>query len=103
MNGTQFINDIEELVELSLKPQERIQLLRRILDKLFKELTKKYEVAMTTLQPRMAYYCQQENINKQSTELLNELRIFCNNVVQSRNNRGNKKVLSRREIIHTTS
>ena len=83
MNGTQFINDIEELVELSLKPQERIQLLRRILDKLFKELTKKYEVAMTTLQPRMAYYCQQENINKQSTELLNELRIFCNKVVHS--------------------
>ncbi|NLJ82814.1 MAG: AAA family ATPase [Bacteroidales bacterium] len=83
MNGKQYINDIEELVGISLKPQERIQLLRRILDMLFKDLTKKYEIVMTTLQPRMACYCQQENIDKQTTQLLHELRIFCNKVVHN--------------------
>lgn len=83
MNGKQFINDIEGLVEAKLKPQERIQLIRRVLDKLFRELTKKYPVVMTTLQPRMAYYCLQENIDKQTTELLNELRIFSNKVVHA--------------------
>ncbi len=83
MNGKQYINDIENLIEVQLKPKERIPLIRGILDKLFKELTKKYEVAMSTLQPRMAYFCQQENIDKNTTELLNELRIFCNKVVHS--------------------
>lgn len=83
MNGKQFINDIEDLVEANLKPLERIQLLRRILDKLFRDLTKEYPVVMTTLQPRMAYYCQQENISKETTELLNELRIFSNKVVHA--------------------
>ena len=83
MNGKQFINDIEDLVEVKLKPVERIQSVRRILDKLFRDLTKKYPVVMTTLQPRMAYYCQQERIDKATTELLNELRIFSNKVVHN--------------------
>lgn len=83
MNGKQFINDIEDLVEAKLKPVERIQSARRILDKLFRDLTKKYPVVMTTLQPRMAYYCQQENIDKPTTDLLNELRVFSNKVVHN--------------------
>lgn len=83
MNGKQYINDIEELVEITLKPYERIQLLRRILDKLFKDLTNKYDIAISTLQPRMAFYFQQENIDKQIIEILNELRIFCNKVVHN--------------------
>lgn len=83
MNGKQFINDIEDLVEAKLRPVDRIQAVRRILDKLFRDLTKKYPIVTTGLQPRMAYYCQQEKIDKQTTDLLNELRIFCNKVVHN--------------------
>ncbi|MCX6244668.1 MAG: AAA domain-containing protein [Bacteroidetes bacterium] len=81
MSCEMYYTEIQDLIENKLHPKERISLLRRILDQLFKELTKHYEVNISGLQPRMAFYCQQEKVSSTMQASINELRVFCNLVV----------------------
>lgn len=83
MNYSNYYNEIKDLVEIELNPKERIVLLRGILDKLFKDLTSNYKIAISGLQPRMAFYCQQENIPVATRDGINDLRIFCNRIVHN--------------------